>query len=352
MIAFCSEAALAQQSVVEQQHEIVLSTREQLRAAIDQCRGGNGLSRIFGSSIHRALRTFLDQLKVFAYARLGEDMLDAGVQFFQKLGGKLEERLADLGFCRHRLRHLQEGLAAPQHVSWDSHHGELTPMDSPFAGDAFGSIVQGNSTVHVVLPDGATTLDQAAGECVDQLGPDEYRRLDEAIQSLVLSPLGGLQLICQKNSDLDRLLSVPLIDQTTAFLSELLPMADVIEAEIATAHRKKRSLEEQIQAFHSHSAPSVSAAGEQNQSTYILHPESAAGQQYVDAAQRTIQHVQLIPGTNPVDLTMCREQGFLFLSDLQPVLALCRTAYMDFVVSPNQSPHARFDIQEWVPLDA
>jgi len=352
MIAFCEEAARVQQSVVQQQHEIVRSSREQLRAAIEQCRGGGGLSRLFGGGGQRGLRQFLDQLKVFAYTRLGEDTLDAGVQFFQKLRGKLEERLSDLGFCRHRLRHLQEALAEPQQAAFSSHHGELSPVDSPYGGDVFGSIVQGNSTVHVVLPDGATTLEQASRQCVDQINADQYRRLDEVIQSLVLSPLGGLQLICQKNSDLDRLLSVPLIDQTTAFLGELLPMADVVEAEVATAHRKKRTLDEQISAFHRHAAPSVPAAGENNQQTYLLYPESDAGQQYVAAAQKVMPDVQLITGTNPVDLTICREQGFLLHSDLQPVLSLCRTAYFEFIAAPPQSPHARFDVQEWLPLEA
>lgn len=352
MIGFCTEAAETQQSVVQQQREIVRSTREQLRAAIEQCRGGSGLARLFSGGGHRSLQHFLDQLKVFAYTRLGEDTLEAGVQFFQKLRGRLEERLGDLGFCRHRLRHLQEALAEPQQIAFDSQHSDHSPMDSPFGGDVFGSIVQGNATVHVVLPDGATTLEQAAHECVVQFGPDEYRRLDEAIQSLVLAPLGGLQLICQKNSDLDRLLSMPLIDQTTAFLGELLPMADVVEAEVSTAHRKKRSLAEQIQSFYRHAAPSISAVGDSDQKTYLLYPESTAGQQYVDAATVAIPDVQLVQGTNLVDLTICREQGYLLHSDLQPVLSLCRNAYVEHVVSPPQSPHSRFDLQEWLPLEA
>jgi hypothetical protein len=224
-------------------------------------------------------------------------------------------------------------------------------VHSPFGGDVFSSIIHGNSTVHVVLPDGAETLEQAAQQCVEQVGPEHYRRLDEAVQSLVLAPLGGLQLICQKNSDLDRLLSSPLIDQTTAFLGELLPMADVIEAEVSTAHRKRRTLDEQIQSFHRHASPSVCAAGENCQHVYLLYPESGAGQQYVDAAARVIPEVQLIQGTNPVDLTLCREQGFLMHSDLLPVLSLCQSAYRELQQSPPMSPHARFDTQEWLPLD-
>lgn len=351
MIDFCTDAAKAQQAVVLQQHEIVRSNREQLRAAIEQCRSGGGFARIFGGGGHRSLRLFLEQLKEFAYARLGEDTLDAGVQFFQKLRGRLEERFSDLGFCRHRLRHLQEALAEP-HAAFDSHHGEITPIDSPFSSDAFGSIMKGNSTVHVVLPHGSSTLEQASQQCVDQLGPDEYRRLDEAIQSLVLAPLGGLQMVCQKHSDLDRLLSAPLIDQTTAFLGKLLPMADVVQAEIATAQRKQLSLEEQVQAFHRQAAPSITADGAGRQQVFLLYPESAAAEQYIAAAQRVIPEMQLVQGTNPVDLTICREQGYLSQGDLQPVLALCRSAYFEMVAMLPQAPHARFDVQEWLPLEA
>src|SRR5262249_38217507 len=166
MVQFCDQAAAAQSEVVAQQHDMVNLARDQLRVALDACRGsGTGLSRLFGGGPQRTVRSFLEELRVFAYARLAEDTLEAGVHFFQKLRGRLEERLNDLGFCRQRLRHLQQSMSEPADAAHDAGVSEGT-SGSSLHGDSFGTLFQGASTVQVVLPEGATTLEQAALQCV------------------------------------------------------------------------------------------------------------------------------------------------------------------------------------------
>ena len=39
------------------------------------------------------------------------------------------------------------------------------------------------------------------------------------------------------------------------------------------------------------------------------------------------------------------------LEDLDRMLRSCRSAYEEVVNVPHASPHARFDIQDWMPLD-
>ena len=51
------------------------------------------------------------------------------------------------------------------------------------------------------------------------------------------------------------------------------------------------------------------------------------------------------------DLMICREQAGLNATDLEPLLASCRPAYAEQAAVPTCSPHARFDIQDWTPLD-
>ena len=51
------------------------------------------------------------------------------------------------------------------------------------------------------------------------------------------------------------------------------------------------------------------------------------------------------------DLMFCREQGYLTPEDMRSLLQTCRKAYEETAVVPNASPHARFDITDWVPLD-
>ena len=47
----------------------------------------------------------------------------------------------------------------------------------------------------------------------------------------------------------------------------------------------------------------------------------------------------------------CREQNGLTIEDLDRILRSCRAAYEDAAGTPQSSPHARFDIQDWTPLD-
>jgi hypothetical protein len=56
-----------------------------------------------------------------------------------------------------------------------------------------------------------------------------------------------------------------------------------------------------------------------------------------------------VPGQS--DLMFCREQGPLSLEDLHRVLSVSRRAYEAMVNASQTSPHARFDIVDWLPLD-
>ena len=47
----------------------------------------------------------------------------------------------------------------------------------------------------------------------------------------------------------------------------------------------------------------------------------------------------------------CREQDYLRIEDVERIVGACRHAYDEAVLLPASSPHARFDIQDWMPLD-
>jgi len=42
----------------------------------------------------------------------------------------------------------------------------------------------------------------------------------------------------------------------------------------------------------------------------------------------------------------------LTAGDLRPVLAACRAAYEAISGAPISSPHARFDVTDWLPLES
>jgi hypothetical protein len=64
-----------------------------------------------------------------------------------------------------------------------------------------------------------------------------------------------------------------------------------------------------------------------------------------------LTNVELIPSAGPTEMTFCVEQGFLLPDELGSLLDTCRLAYAEFVQSPATSPHSRFDVPEWLPLD-
>jgi hypothetical protein len=222
---------------------------------------------------------------------------------------------------------------------------------SPLPQDSFGNIFRACSTIRVVLPDRTGNLEEAAREFVLSLQEDDYQRLDEALQTLVLAPLGGLQPICEKHGDLGRFLTAPLIDQTAAFLSELLPITDVAQAELSAAAHSGRGLNEHLQKIIGRAAPLAITEGFGPAVTYLLHPGSEASQQVAGEAQRILPELQLLAGSSSHDLTFCREQGCLTHSQLENHLPLCRIAYRQITHNPAQSPHARFDVPEWQPLE-
>ncbi len=82
LLDFCEQAAVSQAEVVEQQRNMVRTSRDQVRAALEQCRSGpGGFSRLLGVGQQRTVRNFLEQLRVFCFARMAEDSLDAGTSF-------------------------------------------------------------------------------------------------------------------------------------------------------------------------------------------------------------------------------------------------------------------------------
>ena len=95
----------------------------------------------------------------------------------------------------------------------------------------------------------------------------------------------------------------------------------------------------------------MSAGGLGNQNAYLLHPPGDASQQFAVEALKILPNLSTVPSASPTDLTFCREQGFLSHEELRNLLPLCQSAYWELNVSPAQSPHARFDVSEWMPLN-
>jgi hypothetical protein len=359
---FCEEAiashgARAQQQAVRTQ-KAWHSVETALESCLAEAGGGGGLSAIllFGNRTRRILRVFMDHLAAFARQCLAEETINSAQHFFVSLNARIGERLRQMGFCRQRLRHLQESLEGSMGEDQDSSplalRVELTPSHSPLPSpEAFWESIRQSATIRVVLPDGEADLERAALRFAGTLGSPQQIQLDQALQDCVLAPRGGLHAACAGSSDLVRTLALPLLDQAATFLSELLPITDVAQVEQLEAQGPDGDLSGQIRDYFARARPLVPGKDSKQRTAYLLVPASDAGKNFGEQAQQAQPDLQLVLAPGQAHLMFCREQGYLSNEDLEPLLRPCRTAYEDLALVPNTSPHARFDIVDWMPLD-
>src|SRR5262249_28741968 len=270
--------------------------------------------------------------------------------------GRLDNRLREVELCRQRLNHLQERMDTPLEEAIDlasAHTGAgMTPSPSPLPSpEAFWESIRQAGTLRVVLPRGSEDLEEAANDFVKRLDPEVLAQLDQVLQDRVLLPLGGLYAACASSGDLVRGLVMPLLDQAAQFLDQQLPITDVAQVELETAQTLGKDPATQIQEYMAKATPLVGDKDGKQQTTFVLVPASDAGRIYADEAQKAAADLQIVRVPGQSHLLFCREQGFLSSDDLQGICRPCRRAYEEAVLSPPVSPHARFDILDWVPLD-
>jgi hypothetical protein len=204
--------------------------------------------------------------------------------------------------------------------------------------------------LQVVLPHGETHLERAAKRIIQSLKPQDLQRLEVAIQKLVLEPRGGLIALCELNAEMLRTLVNPMVEQTTAFLGDLIPGTDVTEIEASTAKAKKMELADRVRAYHRRAAPSAGAP-EADEQTFVLVPDTATGRNYSDLVKKTLPNVTtLFVAGSATDLMFCREHGTLRMTELLDLLANCRDPYLESIASAQTSPHSRHDVSEWLPI--
>jgi hypothetical protein len=350
-VRFCSQTADANAGVLAQQSARAQQAQQQLEAALSDCVVGAGGFSFFGGRNRRLLRVFMDHLAAYARQCLVEDLGAALQQFLAALDGKLHEGLRDLSFCRQRLRHLQVTLESGDDAADEPPHGiEVTPNSPLPSTESFWDAIRHSGTTRVVLPGGETDLDRAARRFLAGLGVAEWGALDQALQDGVLGPLGGLHRACTSSADLMRGVAAPLLEQAATCLGSHLPVTDVAQVEHALAQATGGDLGRQAEGYFRSAAPVVPARSGEGQASFLLIPAGEPGKAYGEAAQKVMAELQVVRVPGQADLMFCREQGPLGLDDLERVLKPCRAAYEESATVPQVSPHARFDILDWMPL--
>ncbi len=355
LIVLCNETSLVHAERHRQESERTQHAREQLEVALENCLAGPGGFSWFGGRSRRQVRVFLDRLAVFARQCLAEDLTATVAQAYGLLRGRLSDRLRELTFCRQRLRHMQEALehgpVAAEDV--DTHfNAEVSPSPTPLlTAEAFWEAIRESATTRVVLPEGERDMEAAAKRFIRSLSADQWGQLDQAFQDQILAVRGGLYKACSGTGDLIRHLLRPLLDQAVSVLGTHLPITDVAEVEFSSGG--EAAVAARTEEYFTKAAPLVgrTAGASPEQHGFLLIPASEAGKRYGELARRAVPDIHLVNVPGQADLMFCREQGGLKLEQLERILRACRPAYDEVAHVPTVSPHARFDIQDWAPLE-
>jgi hypothetical protein len=366
--AFFHKESESQKEGIAQQAAKTALAWKQVELALQECTAAGGGFRLFGGrSRSRQLRAFTDQLAHFARQRLAEEILGAVRHGFALLAGKLAERSRDMGFVRQRLRHLQENLESgpvdPDENLANTRPGsDFTLSHSPIPStDSFWQAIRQSPTARVVLPDGETDLERAALRFLQGLHAEQWTLLDKELHERILMPRGGLHGACMNSGDMSRQLAVPLLVEAGTILSQHLPIMDVAQilsneagatdAKPVNGEPAVTDLTAQVRDYMERAAPLLAGHLEAKQNAFLLVPASPAGKNLEHAIHESFPDMRHVRVAGQSDLMLCREEGCITAQDLHNLLKPCRTAYEHLAGAPNTSPHARFDILDWLPLD-
>lgn len=347
LMVLIDEAAAAQLAVVQRHYEATLPVRDGLVAAQQACAGGG--FKLFGGP-QRSLRHFHAQLRDFARLRVRQDVLEIVLVFYKSLRGRLEDRIQELNFARQRLKALQLLLAASMADDEPFGNASKTDASPPPAYDAFWNAVQGSETVDIILPGGETDLETSAGQFVAGLTDKHWLELDNQLHEKVLQPQGNLLSACTGNTNLLKYLGRPLLDEAANYLGAILPIDDVAQVEF-TATRGTDALGEELFKRHAAAAPAVGPSAPEGNLSVVLVPDSDAGRSLAEVARSAIPTLEVFATQSLTELTFCRVSQTLSMTDLEQLLNLSRLAYQETAPQPASSPHSRFDVLEWVPLE-
>jgi hypothetical protein len=324
----------------------VADTWANLKAAHEVIAHGSGF-RLFGSRTARNLRSLIADMATYGKAKIREQLVCATARLYRNIDVGLIEKVRDMALCRQRLSHLERVLEPPSAGSHSGSHPGLLPPSASGAALASTATLGGDQ---VLLPFGESNIDWAAARFVTNITGPQWARLEEVLQSLVLTPLGGLHAICQKSGDLMDQLSDPLIDQTAAFLDQILDVGDISEGNFV-AGGKRADLVAMIEICHDRARPLV-PGDPREESDFLIVPTSAAANELAEEVRARLPKTKILHALGQTsDIMVCREQQHLSARHLQMIAGHCREAYQELAERAGTSPHARFDVLEWLPLE-
>ena len=270
----------------------------------------------------------LDLLRVYPRKRLQLHLLDHALGLYRRLAGIAPEYLRDLGTCRAALLDFEAAFGPPAPAG----SKEVTVTPDP-AGPG-----------RLILPDGCSTLDDAADRFLAGLAPDDMAEFDRGVQRESQRKFKGIAAVCLKPAEKGGLFREVLLARARAFLDARLDAADP-----AAVFFRNRAGDESdhplIGEAFGEAAPEVAGLGGRGQDEVMVlaAPAGPDGDRFRELVAEALPGVDLVPAAVADDILFYREWPSLPLADLPHLGDAGRDAAAALAAS-DHPPHARTDI--------
>jgi hypothetical protein len=241
------------------------------------------------------------------------------------------EYLREVNFCRQRLG---EVLAA---------------LEQAVAAEADRRTPLGPSLE--VYPGGARTLDEAAGQLIALLTPEDLLDLDGRVQQQVRRQFRAVVNYCLESNGPTGPLVELLTQQAEEFLTAKLGEAGSADVFFQHFAADPQAAQRAIAQAYQEAEPELAAAraGRGAELTVLAVPAGTAGDHLRVLAEQTLAGVTLRPAHSPDDVVFYRELHGLALTDLPQLGPQARDAYQQ-ALETDHPPHSRKDVVWQLPV--
>ncbi|MEZ6140070.1 MAG: tubulin-like doman-containing protein [Zavarzinella sp.] len=326
LVEFCERSAVEAQYRLAEATPASESAFAAVQSAFESCTQA-GQFRIFAKNSLSSMKRLHKALEDYANCRQIEESWYGISRFFNRLKSAMEDDQRAYGVCRQRLTTLR-GVIETSHSQSNI---DLLPT---------------NNTV-TLLPGAENNLEWAAITFVDSLTPDQIELMEDTLQSLILLPKGGLYGACQINADGVQQLAESLVDQTAVYLHQFLTQKELHEF---SNHEIPGGWKQVVIDSFEKSIPDLPGSPELEQWFFVI-PDHSDTQPIEEIARHLYPGVKVARSPRGTEIAFYKEQilNFHEISNLTKHYLL---AYLERSAGLNSSPHARFDVLEWLPLSS
>ena len=254
-------------------------------------------------------------------------LLDEALALYRGLAREVPELLREIRFCRTRLGELLEKLHAADGRARDS--SQLGPGRH-------------------VLPAACRSLDQAIGQFLQQLTPDDSLKLDQRIQGAVQRQLSGLVTICHSGSHVLKNLATVVWEQVEGVVDQRLGKGNAADMYLGRQAPEPELLADLAAAWEEAVLELAPAKdGDRAELRLAALPVGPAGEALASLVRQALPEVEPVAVRGLEDIVLHREQTQVSLADLPQMSPRAVEAYRHMRDVEQLPPHSRMDITDW-----